>query len=62
VIERIRIALVDVRKVGKDVSEAIFEPPNCTTVFCGNLPKAKVVVRMGRILDGVDWLPSPLGS
>jgi myo-inositol-1-phosphate synthase len=25
---------IDVRKVGKDVSEAIFEPPNCTTVFC----------------------------
>jgi myo-inositol-1-phosphate synthase len=44
---------IDVRKVGKDVSEAIFEPPNCTTVFCGKLPKAKVVVRMGRILDGV---------
>jgi myo-inositol-1-phosphate synthase len=44
---------IDVRKVGKDVSEAIFEPPNCTTVFCGNLPKAKVAVRMGRILDGV---------
>jgi len=44
---------IDMRKVGKDVSEAIFEPPNCTTVFCGNLPKAKVVVRMGCILDGV---------
>ena len=44
---------IDVRKVGKDVSEAIFEPPNCTTVFCGDLPKAKVAVRMGRILDGV---------
>ena len=24
---------IDVRKVGKDVSEAIFERPNCTTVF-----------------------------
>ncbi len=24
---------IDVRKVGKDVSEAIFEPPNCTTGF-----------------------------
>jgi myo-inositol-1-phosphate synthase len=34
---------VDVRKVGKDVSEAIFELPNCT----------QVLVRMGRVLDGV---------
>jgi len=44
---------IDVRKVGKDVSEAIFEPPNCTTVFCGDLPKVGVPVRMGCILDGV---------
>jgi myo-inositol-1-phosphate synthase len=44
---------VDVRKVGKDISEAIFEAPNCTTVFCEELPKASVRVRMGRILDGV---------
>ncbi len=44
---------IDERKVGKDISEAIFEPPNCTTVFCGNIPKAGVPVRMGRILDGV---------
>ena len=44
---------IDVRKVGKDVNEAIFQAPNCTTVFCDNLPKAKVPVQMGRILDGV---------
>ena len=44
---------IDVRKVGKDVSEAIFEPPNCTTVFCEDLPKAGVRVGMGCILDGV---------
>jgi myo-inositol-1-phosphate synthase len=44
---------IDVRKVGKDVSEAIFEPPNCTTVFCGDLPKVGVRVQMGCILDGV---------
>ncbi len=44
---------IDVRKVGKDVSEAIFEPPNCTTVFCEDLPKVGVRVRMGCILDGV---------
>ena len=44
---------IDMRKVGKDVSEAIFEHPNCTTVFCPELPKTGVPVTMGRILDGV---------
>jgi myo-inositol-1-phosphate synthase len=44
---------IDVRKVGKDVSEAIFEPPNCTTTFCDEVPKTDVLVRMGCILDGV---------
>jgi len=44
---------VDVRKVGKDISEAIFEAPNCTQVFCKDIPKTGVRVRMGRILDGV---------
>ncbi len=44
---------IDERKVGKDVSEAIFAAPNCTTVFCPEIPKADVIVKMGRILDGV---------
>ena len=44
---------VDLRKVGKDVSEAIFEKPNCTAVFCERVPKTGVRVRMGRLLDGV---------
>lgn len=44
---------VDVRKVGLDVSEAIFAAPNCTAVFCPSVPKSGVAVRMGRILDGV---------
>ena len=44
---------VDVRKVGKDISEAIFERPNCTAVFCRDVPKTGVRVRMGRVLDGV---------
>ncbi len=44
---------VDKRKVGKDVSEAIFAPPNCTTVFCKDIPKTGAVVKMGKILDGV---------
>jgi myo-inositol-1-phosphate synthase len=43
---------IDKRKVGKDVSEAIFEKPNCTTIFCKNIPKSNVNVRMGKILDG----------
>ena len=43
---------IDRRKVGKDVNEAIFELPNCTAVFCKNLPKSGVIVQMGRILDG----------
>ncbi|SHK46427.1 inositol-3-phosphate synthase [Thermocrinis minervae] len=44
---------VDARKVGKDVSEAIFSEPNCTTVFEPNVPKLGVKVRMGKVLDGV---------
>jgi myo-inositol-1-phosphate synthase len=44
---------IDKRKVGKDVNEAVFAAPNCTTVFQADLPKAGVKVRMGRILDGV---------
>lgn len=44
---------VDRRKVGRDVSEAVFAPPNCTAVFCPDLPPLGVEVRMGRILDGV---------
>jgi myo-inositol-1-phosphate synthase len=43
---------IDRRKVGKDVAEAIFKLPNCTTVFCKDLPKTNVKVKMGRILDG----------
>jgi len=42
----------DRRKVGIDVHEAIFSAPNCTTVFCPDLPSSGVIVRMGRILDG----------
>ena len=44
---------VDRRKVGRDVAEAIFAEPNCTAVFCADVPKAAVPVRMGRIMDGV---------
>jgi myo-inositol-1-phosphate synthase len=44
---------IDQRKVGKDVAEAIFAPPNCTTVFCDNVPQTGVTVQMGAVLDGV---------
>jgi len=44
---------VDKRKVGQDVNDAIFAKPNCTTIFCPDLPPSGVTVRMGNILDGV---------
>lgn len=44
---------IDQRKIGVDVHRAIFAPPNCTTVFCDQLPDSGTVVQMGRILDGV---------
>jgi myo-inositol-1-phosphate synthase len=44
---------VDDRKVGRDLSEAIFAAPNCTTVFQADLPRSGTRVVMGRILDGV---------
>ncbi|RAP52669.1 MAG: inositol-3-phosphate synthase, partial [Methanosphaera sp. rholeuAM130] len=44
---------IDERKVGKDVSEAIFAKPNCTTVFCPDIPEMGVTVSMGKVLDGV---------
>ncbi|MBI5553270.1 MAG: inositol-3-phosphate synthase [Candidatus Diapherotrites archaeon] len=44
---------IDERKVGKDVSQAIFALPNCTVAFCSKMPKSGVKVRMGKVLDGV---------
>jgi len=44
---------IDARKVGKDVAEAIFARPNCTTIFCPDVPAIGVKVKMGRVLDGV---------
>ncbi|MCK4728408.1 MAG: inositol-3-phosphate synthase, partial [Desulfobacterales bacterium] len=43
---------IDRRKVGRDVAEAIFAEPNCTTVFYKDVAKIGTTVRMGRILDG----------
>ena len=44
---------VDKRKVGKDLSEAVFALPNCTKPIHSDLPDNGVMVRMGRILDGL---------
>jgi len=43
---------IDRRKVGADISEAIFADPNCTVTFKKDIPPSGVKVRMGRILDG----------
>ena len=43
---------VDKRKVGKDVGEAIFSPPNCTKKF-SSVPKIGVKVQKGPVLDGI---------
>jgi myo-inositol-1-phosphate synthase len=44
---------IDKRKVGKDVSEAIFAPPNNTTVFMKDIPPMGVKVVKGQVMDGV---------
>ena len=44
---------IDKRKVGRDVAEAIFAPPNNTAVFCDHVPESGATVRMGKVLDGV---------
>ncbi len=43
---------VDERKLGKDLSEAIFSPPNCVPKFA-DVPKLGVEVLKGPVLDGV---------
>lgn len=43
---------IDKRKIGKDLSEAIFAKPNCTTVFC-DVGSLGVIVSKGKLLDGV---------
>lgn len=44
---------IDRRKVGTSVYEAIFALPNCTTVFCNDMPAKGPLVQMGKVLDGV---------
>src|SRR5690554_6761272 len=40
---------IDKRKVGQDVNQAVFSEPNCTTVFCSELPDSGVKVSMGAV-------------
>ncbi|HTQ70578.1 MAG TPA: inositol-3-phosphate synthase [Acidocella sp.] len=44
---------VDARKVGQDVSRAMFAKPNCTKVFQAEIPEMGVIVQMGQVLDGI---------
>ncbi len=44
---------IDRRKVGQPVEIAMFEQPNCTTVFQKEIPPTGVIVQMGPILDGI---------
>ncbi|MFH0350540.1 MAG: inositol-3-phosphate synthase [Chromatiales bacterium] len=44
---------IDKRKVGQDLAQAIFAPPNCTQVYHRDIARAGITVRMGRVLDGV---------
>lgn len=43
---------IDKRKVGNDISNAIFELPNCTKILC-DIPEMGVKVMKGPVLDGV---------
>jgi myo-inositol-1-phosphate synthase len=54
---------VDERKVGRDLSEAIFAEPNCTTVFQQDIPFLDCPVEMGYLIDSIplhnDQFPEP---
>ena len=43
---------IDRRKVGRDVNQAIFAPPNCTKIFSAEVPPTGAIVKMGCVLDG----------
>lgn len=44
---------IDARKVGRDLSEAVFALPNCTARLCPDLPPSGTIVSMSPILDGL---------
>ncbi|MBL7060801.1 MAG: inositol-3-phosphate synthase, partial [Actinobacteria bacterium] len=44
---------VDERKVGLDLSKAIFSLPNCTTIFQKDIPDLNCKVNMGYVIDSI---------
>lgn len=50
---------VDANKIGKDLGEAIFTPPNCTVKFC-DVHKLNVEVMKGPVLDGLGKYLTPV--
>jgi myo-inositol-1-phosphate synthase len=44
---------VDERKVGWDLSEAVFAKPNCTTIFQKDIPLLDCPVEMGYVIDSI---------
>jgi myo-inositol-1-phosphate synthase len=50
---------VDANKVGKDLGEAIFTPPNCTVKF-SDVPKLGVEVLQAPVLDGLGKYLKPV--
>ncbi len=50
---------IDANKVGKDISEAIFTPPNCTKKF-SDVPKIGVEVMKGEVRDGLGKYLKPV--
>jgi myo-inositol-1-phosphate synthase len=50
---------VDASKVGRDLSEAIFVPPNNTRKFA-KVPPLNVKVRQGQVLDGIGKYVEPI--
>ncbi|MFW9928903.1 MAG: inositol-3-phosphate synthase [Candidatus Thorarchaeota archaeon] len=45
---------INSKKIGKDIAQAIWEEPNCTTKFCNDVPKnLNAFVEPGPISDGV---------
>jgi myo-inositol-1-phosphate synthase len=44
---------IDVRKVGQDLHEAIFQYPNCTEIFHRPNRSSKVIVEKTEVMDGI---------
>ena len=52
-IETVAAFDIDRRKVGEDLAEAVYAPPNCTRSIVATLAPTGVTVQMGPVLDGV---------